>query len=66
MTELLTQCPHCKGSGKIKTKRPDESLCPECGHTKIELIKGRGWYCKKCNTGPYIIVKDGRLKLKEA
>ena len=51
--------------GKVKVEPAFKPPCLKCGHRKLRLLIGDGWYCKSCNAGPYLIDTEGLIFKKK-
>ncbi len=56
---MKAKCGHCRGTGQVDTQAPHSPPCLKCGGKDLLLRRGDGWYCKKCNAGPYLIGVHG-------
>ena len=60
---LMALCDSCKS--EIKPPAREKLYCSECSGNSFRLESGVGWFCNGCDSGPYIIHRDNKLKLSE-
>jgi len=59
---MEVKCNRCNGSGLVEQDDPYEPPCLSCGHRKVRLVKREGWYCERCNSGPFTLDINGFVR----